>query len=306
MKFIKKNWMTILCATIFIIGLSLVLYPSVSNYWNSFHQTKAIASYEQKVSEMDSDDTEKMWKAAEEYNEKLAQKTTGKWSPTKEEHKEYENLLNVGGVGVMGSVEIPKIKVSLPIYHGVEQTILQIAIGHIEGSSLPVGGKSTHCVISGHRGLPSAKLFTDLDKLEKGDIFKLQVLNETLTYEVDQIRIVLPNDLDDLNIIEGEDLCTLVTCTPYGINTHRLLVRGHRIPNVDDGIVKTNADAAQIAPTTVALAIAGPILAIWLLWIIIKTRKRNANRGSGAGLFKRASLDSLAKIFKKRDKKHKA
>lgn len=306
MNFIKKNWMTILCATIFIIGLSLVLYPSVSNYWNSFHQTKAIASYEQKVSEMDSDDTEKMWKAAEEYNEKLAQKTSGKWSPTKAEHKEYENLLNVGGVGVMGSVEIPKIKVSLPIYHGVEQTILQIAIGHIEGSSLPVGGKSTHCVISGHRGLPSAKLFTDLDKLEKGDIFKLQVLNKTLTYEVDQIRIVLPNDLDDLNIIEGEDLCTLVTCTPYGINTHRLLVRGHRIPNVDDGIAKTNADAAQIAPTTVALAIAGPILAIWLLWIVIKTRKRNSKRGSGAGLFKRASSDSSAKIFKKRDKKHKA
>lgn len=306
MNFIKKNWMTILCATIFIIGLSLVLYPSVSNYWNSFHQTKAIASYEQNVSEMDSDDTEKMWKAAEEYNEKLAQKTSGKWSPTKAEHKEYENLLNVGGVGVMGSVEIPKIKVSLPIYHGVEQTILQIAIGHIEGSSLPVGGKSTHCVISGHRGLPSAKLFTDLDKLEKGDIFKLQVLNKTLTYEVDQIRIVLPNDLDDLNIIEGEDLCTLVTCTPYGINTHRLLVRGHRIPNVDDGIAKTNADAAQIAPTTVALAIAGPILTIWLLWIVIKTRKRNPKRGSGAGLFKRASSDSPAKISKKRDKRHKA
>ena len=298
--------MTILCATIFIIGLSLVLYPSVSNYWNSFHQTKAIASYEQKVSEMDSDDTEKMWKAAEEYNEKLAQKTSGKWSPTKAEHKEYENLLNVGGVGVMGSVEIPKIKVSLPIYHGVEQTILQIAIGHIEGSSLPVGGKSTHCVISGHRGLPSAKLFTDLDKLEKGDIFKLQVLDQTLTYEVDQIRIVLPNDLDDLNIVEGEDLCTLVTCTPYGINTHRLLVRGHRIPNVDDGIAKTNADAAQIAPTTVALAIAGPILAIWLMWTIIKTRKRNSKRGSGAGLFKRASSGSSAKISKKRDKKHKA
>lgn len=298
--------MTILCATIFIIGLSLVLYPSVSNYWNSFHQTKAIASYEQKVSEMDSDDTEKMSKAAEKYNEKLAQKTSGKWSPTKAEHKEYEKLLNVGGVGVMGAVEIPKIKVSLPIYHGVDQTILQIAIGHIEGSSLPVGGKSTHCVISGHRGLPSAKLFTDLDKLEKGDIFKLQVLDQTLTYEVDQIRIVLPNDLDDLNIVEGEDLCTLVTCTPYGINTHRLLVRGHRIPNVDDGIAKTNADAAQIAPTTVALAIAGPILAIWLLWIVIKTRKKNSKRGSGEGLFKRASSDSSAKIFKKRDKKHKA
>ena len=175
----------------------------------------------------------------------------------------------------MGYIEIPSIKVSLPIYHGVDEAVVQIAVGHIAGSSLPVGGESTHCVVSGHRGLPSAKLFTNLDEMKEGDLFVIRVLDETLTYEVDQIRIVLPEDLSELEIEEGKDLCTLVTCTPYGINTHRLLVRGHRVENVkDSSSIRVTADALQIDPVMVAPVIAVPILLILLIWLLVHYRKR--------------------------------
>lgn len=274
MKWIKKNLSSIILVLIFIIGLSLLLYPSFSDYWNSFHQSRAIASYAQTVTTIDDDQYEKMWAQAQEYNTTLAKKQN-RWVLSEEEYEEYEGLLNIGGTGIIGYIEIPNIKVSLPIYHGVDEAVLQIAVGHIEGSSLPVGGEGTHCVISGHRGLPSAKLFTNLDEMEEGDHFMMRVLDETLTYEVDQIRIVEPEDLSALEIEEGKDLCTLVTCTPYGINSHRLLVRGHRVENMESAnSIRVTADAMQIDPVMVAPVIAVPILLILLIWLLVHYRKR--------------------------------
>lgn len=274
MKWIKKNLSSIILVLIFIIGLSLLLYPSFSDYWNSFHQSRAIASYAQTVTTIDDDQYEKMWAQAQEYNTTLAKKQN-RWVLSEEEYEEYESLLNIGGTGIIGYIEIPNIKVSLPIYHGVDEAVLQIAVGHIEGSSLPVGGEGTHCVISGHRGLPSAKLFTNLDEMEEGDLFMMRVLDETLTYEVDQIRIVEPEDLSALEIEEGKDLCTLVTCTPYGINSHRLLVRGHRVENMESAnSIRVTADAMQIDPVMVAPVIAVPILLILLIWLLVHYRKR--------------------------------
>lgn len=274
MRWIKKNLSSIILVLIFIIGLSLLLYPSFSDYWNSFHQSRAIASYAQTVTTIDDDQYEKMWAQAQEYNTTLAKKQN-RWVLSEEEYEEYEGLLNIGGTGIIGYIEIPNIKVSLPIYHGVDEAVLQIAVGHIEGSSLPVGGEGTHCVISGHRGLPSAKLFTNLDEMEEGDLFMMRVLDETLTYEVDQIRIVEPEDLSALDIEEGKDLCTLVTCTPYGINSHRLLVRGHRVENLESASsIRVTADAMQIDPVMVAPVIAVPILLILLIWLLVHYRKR--------------------------------
>lgn len=274
MKWIKKNLSSIILVLIFIIGLSLLLYPSFSDYWNSFHQSRAIASYAQSVTTIDDDQYEKMWAQAQEYNTTLAKKQN-RWVLSEEEYEEYVGLLNIGGTGIIGYIEIPNIKVSLPIYHGVDEAVLQIAVGHIEGSSLPVGGEGTHCVISGHRGLPSAKLFTNLDEMEEGDHFMMRVLDETLTYEVDQIRIVEPEDLSALEIEAGKDLCTLVTCTPYGINSHRLLVRGHRVENMESAnSIRVTADAMQIDPVMVAPVIAVPILLILLIWLLVHYRKR--------------------------------
>lgn len=274
MRWIKKNLSSIILVLIFIIGLSLLLYPSFSDYWNSFHQSRAIASYAQSVTTIDDDQYEKMWAQAQEYNTTLAKKQN-RWVLSEKEYEEYESLLNIGGTGIIGYIEIPTIKVSLPIYHGVDEAVLQIAVGHIEGSSLPVGGEGTHCVISGHRGLPSAKLFTNLDEMEEGDLFMMRVLDETLTYEVDQIRIVEPEDLSALEIEEGKDLCTLVTCTPYGINSHRLLVRGHRVENMESAnSIRVTADAMQIDPVMVAPVIAVPILLILLIWLLVHYRKR--------------------------------
>ena len=215
---------------VMIIGVGLLLYPSVSDYWNSFHQSRAIEQYVTTVSNIDNSRFEQLWQEATSYNRTLYEKGN-RYFLSEEETQEYNRLLNVNDTGIMSYIEIPSLRVSLPIYHGTSDVVLQVAIGHIAGSSLPVGGKTTHCVISGHRGLPSAKLFSNLDQLQKGDTFRLETLGETLTYEVDQIRIVLPDELEDIEIEEGMDLCTLVTCTPYGINSHRLLVRGHRIQN---------------------------------------------------------------------------
>lgn len=274
MNWVKKNFTTLILLLILLMGLSLLLYPTVSDYWNSFHQSRAIASYAEAVANMDDDLYEKMWQEAVAYNQKLAKEGTN-WNPTEEEQKEYESILNVSGTGIMGYIEIPEIKVSLPIYHGVDEGILQIAIGHIAGTSLPVGGEGTHCVVSGHRGLPSAKLFTDLDKLVEGDIFMMRVLDETLTYEVDQILIVEPQDTSSLEMEEGKDLCTLVTCTPYGVNSHRLLVRGHRIENLEDSSsIRVTADAQLIDSKLVAPAVAAPILLVLLFLVLIRHRKR--------------------------------
>ena len=275
MRLIRKHFTTILVVLILLTGVSLLLYPTVSDYWNSFHQSQAIASYVEAVAEIDNTDYEKMWQEAVAYNEKLKD-NSGRWMPTDEELEEYERLLNVSDTGIMGYIEIPKIKVSLPIYHGTDEAILQIAIGHIPGSSLPVGGKGTHCVVSGHRGLPSAKLFTDLDQLEEGDLFMMRILDETLTYEVDQVRIVEPEELSDLEIDEDKDLCTLVTCTPYGINSHRFLVRGHRVENLKEDTIRVTADAQQIDPVMVAPAVAVPLILLLGIgaWIGGRRRRR--------------------------------
>ena len=271
---VKRNFSTIILVLIFLVGLSLLLYPSVSDYWNSLHQSRAIATYAEAVAQVDDTDYEKMWEDAQRYNETLLNKSD-RWNMSDEEWAEYYELLNVSGNGIIGYIEIPQIKVALPLYHGVDEAVLQIAVGPIEGSSLPTGGVGTHCVISGHRGLPSASLFTNLDELVEGDVFMMRVLDETLTYEVDQIRIVEPTDLSSLEIEEGKDLCTRVTCTPYGINSHRLLVRGHRIENLETASnIRVTADAMQIDPVLVAPMVAVPLLILLIIWILVYYRKK--------------------------------
>ena len=207
------NFTTVLLVIILLVGLSLLLYPSVSDYWNSFHSSVAITKYSEQVANLDEDQYAELWDAAAAYNASLLGRTNS-YLLSDAQKETYEQLLNVSGTGVMGYIEIPSIQCSLPVYHGTEESVLQIAVGHLEWTSLPVGGESTHCVLSGHRGLPSAKLFTNLDKLVVGDVFMLRVLDEVLTYEVDQILIVEPQETAALQIVEGEDYCTLVPCTP--------------------------------------------------------------------------------------------
>ena len=270
---------TVILILVFFLGLSLVLYPSVSDYWNSLHQSRAIATYAEEVSNLNTDRYEQLWAEAVDYNRTLRDRDNA-FLLSETQKAAYDGLLNVGGNGVMGYIEIPTIGVSLPIYHGTDEGVLQIAVGHIEWTSLPVGGESSHCVISGHRGLPSAKLFTNLDKLVVGDTFLFRVLDETLTYEVDQILIVEPQEVSALTIREGEDLCTLVTCTPYGINTHRLLVRGHRVENAETArTIRVTADAMQVEPLIVAPMVAAPMLAVLLIWVMLGGGKRKGTRG---------------------------
>lgn len=238
------------------------------------HQSRAIAAYVDQVNTLDDAQYETMLEQARAYNETLVGKED-RYNLSEAETEEYNSLLDVTGTGIMGYVVIPKINVRLPIYHGTDPAVLEIAIGHIAGSSLPVGGESTHCVLSGHRGLPSAKLFTDIDQLEVGDQFMLEVLGDTLTYEVDQINVVLPDELEDIEIEEGQDLCTLVTCTPYGVNTHRLLVRGHRVETKEENHVRVVSDAAQIEPMTVSLVIGLPVLVIIMLLRMIFAGKKH-------------------------------
>ena len=279
MKKKKGNFTTLLLILVLLAGLSLLLYPSVSDYWNSFHQTRAIATYAEKVANLNQDQYDEIWAAAESYNASLTDRVNA-YLLSDAQKEEYQQLLNVSGLGVMGYIEIPSIDCSLPIYHGTEESVLQIAVGHLEWSSLPVGGESTHCVLSGHRGLPSAKLFTNLDKLQTGDIFMLRVLDNVLTYEVDQILIVEPQETDALRIEEGKDYCTLVTCTPYGINTHRLLVRGHRIDNIEEAkTVRVTADAIQIEPLLVAPVVAIPILLLLLILLLLPKQPRKKHGG---------------------------
>ncbi|WP_281522183.1 class C sortase [Dubosiella newyorkensis] len=253
-KFIKKNWSTILLVMMFTVGLSLLLYPSIADWWNKFHATRAIDSYTETVASMSDEEYQKYLSEAKLYNSELLLEPN-RFHPSDTLHSMYESTLNVSGDGIIGVVKIPSLRVNLPIYHGVEESTLQDAIGHIEGSSLPIGGPSTHTIVSGHRGLPSAKLFTDLDQLEVGDYFMFQVLDDTYTYQVDQIKIVEPNDFTYLQIEEGKDLATLQTCTPYGINTHRLLVRGHRVDNLPDDFVNARSEAILIDRNLVALFI---------------------------------------------------
>ena len=276
----RKHISTIFIILIFLVGLGFISYPTVSNLWNQAHQSRAIATYSKQVEKLDDSENKKMLKAARKYNKSLLKKSDH-WKLSKKDKKKYESLLDVSGTGIMGYIEVPKIDCSLPIYHGTDEGALQIAIGHLEGSSLPVGGKSTHCVLSGHRGLPSARLFTDLDQLEEGDIFILNILGRKLAYEVDQIKVVLPEEMSDLEIEEGKDLCTLVTCTPYGINTHRLLVRGHRTEYVEKKVEEEQKEV-QTKKTDIRLMIAGGagvlILLIIIIVIVIKRRRKRRNQ----------------------------
>lgn len=278
----KKNknssFTTILLFVILVAGVGLLLYPSLSNYWNSFHQTRAIASYAEEVANMENEEYDRIWQEALDYNASLRRRDN-QYIISDAQREKYESLLNVTGTGIMGYIEIESIGVSLPIYHGTADSVLQIAIGHLDWTSLPVGGSGSHCVVSGHRGLPRAKLFTDLDKLAVGDLFVMRILDEILTYEVDQILIVDPHVTENLLIEEGKDYCTLVTCTPYGINSHRLLVRGHRVENVEAAkTVRVTADAVQIEPLLVAPVLAAPILLLLLFAVLLKDAGKSKHK----------------------------
>ncbi|MGI6177580.1 MAG: class C sortase [Eubacterium sp.] len=281
MKWIRKHWITLILIAMIVAGVGLMLYPSVSNYWNNLHQSRVIMDYASRVSEIDEAEYAKVIESAERYNQELTAAHSYFHPLEGDEKARYEAELNIDGSGIMGYITIPKINVMLPVYHGTDDKTLTDSIGHLEGTSLPVGGESTHCVLSGHRGLPSARLFTDIDRLVEGDTFTLTILNETLTYEVDQIRTVEPEDLSDIRIVEGKDYCTLVTCTPYGINTHRLLVRGHRVPNAN-GDAKVLADAIQIEPIYIAPFISAVLIAIIIIVFVLLTKRQKRIGASAA------------------------
>lgn len=271
----KKHLTSTFLALVFLAGIAMILYPTVSDYVNSLHQSRAISTYAESVEKLDPQQYESYWFNAQEYNSTLKARAN-RFRLTDEEIDEYNHLLNLDGHGEMGYIEIPSIQVSLPIYHGTDESVLQTAIGHLEWTSLPVGGESSHCVLSGHRGLPSAKLFTNLDKLVIGDTFTLRVLDEVLTYEVDQILIVEPKDVENLQIVDGYDYCTLVTCTPYGVNTHRLLVRGHRIDNPEEARTAfVTADATQMKPVLVAAILAIPVLVLLFIVLLIPRKRKS-------------------------------
>lgn len=297
----RKKFGNLILVLIMLIGVGLLVYPTFSDWWNSFHQTRAIAGYTAAVANMDREEFDRMWAEAEAFNTYLSQKS-GRFNLSEQEIETYNSILDVTGTGIMGYIDIPSIKISLPVYHGTDEAILQIAIGHIIGTSFPIGGEGSHCAVSGHRGLPSAKLFTDIDQLQAGDKFLLQVLDRTLTYEVDQIRIVLPQELQDLEIDPYSDYCTLITCTPYGVNTHRLLVRGHRVDNDNTDATRVTADAMRFEPVIVAPLVAAPILFILLIYVLISTSRWNKRRTA-----KRSKADirrSIGKIASKDSRKN--
>lgn len=270
----KGRLQTIFLLILFFIGVGLLVYPYFSDYWNTFHQSCVIMNYADQVSDMNSEEYARLINEANQYNSEL-QKTGIKWTMTDEEKAAYDSYLDFESSGVMGYITIPKINVELPIFHGTSDAILQTSIGHIAGSSLPVGGLGTHTILSGHRGLPSARLFTNLDQLAAGDTFTITVLNETYTYEVDQIRIVEPTDLSSFQLEPDKDYCTLVTCTPYGINTHRLLVRGHRVENAN-GNADLVADAIQIRPIYITPFVAILLLLGLFLWSKLRKKRKNS------------------------------
>lgn len=260
----KGNFSTILLVFLLIMGLSLLLYPTVSEAWNTRYHKRTIDRYEEVISQLDTSEYEEMWADAVAFNSRT-RTGTSVFAISDEERQQYDSLLNLTDDGIMGYIEIPSLGIKLPIYHGTSDAVLQVGVGHLEWSSLPVGGEGTHAILSGHRGLPSARLFTDLDQVREGDTFVLHILHEPLTYEVDQILIVLPDEPDALHIEEGKDLCTLITCTPYGVNSHRLLVRGHRVENAAQAVkVRVTADALRVPPLAVSAVLYAPMLVLFL------------------------------------------
>ncbi|MBO2527098.1 MAG: class C sortase [Clostridiales bacterium] len=270
----KSKWMTIVLILVMVAGLSLLLYPSFASYWNTNHATRTIATYSEDISVLKEDRITEIWQNAVEYNKNFRGGGGAGGTLTEEQLAAYNALLNIGDTGMMGFIDIDCLNVSLPIYHGTSEGVLQVAAGHLDWTSLPVGGEGTHCVISGHRGLPSAKLFSDLDKLHEGQTFTLTVLDTVLTYEIDQIRIVEPENISDLVIVPGKDYCTLLTCTPYGVNTHRLLVRGHRITTPENSLgARVTSEAMQIEPLIVASLMAVPPLLVLLILVFSRKKK---------------------------------
>ena len=269
----KRDYSNILLVLIFFIGLSVLLYPAVSDWWNSKVQSRAIVDYEAMLKNMTPEDYTDVFAAADEYNDQIRQIAFPLMYY--DQVPGYEEALNVTGNGIMGYITIEKLLVELPIYHGTSEAVLNIACGHVQGTSLPVGGPSTHAVLSAHRGLPSARLFTDLDKMEVGDVFTVTVLDRVLTYQVDQILIVKPNEVDELYVKEGEDYCTLVTCTPYGINSHRMLVRGTRVetPEAKKNIYITT-DAYRIDSLILTPIVAAPMLLVLLIILLVRHPKK--------------------------------
>ena len=270
----KVSITNILLVLIMLTGIGILAYPSVSDWWNSMHATQAIAGYVEAVETMSKEEKEAIFAKAKEYNDSLPNGVN--FNISEEKYAEYASILDVTGTGIMGYIQIQSIGVNLPVYHGVDEGILQIAVGHIPGSSFPIGGERTHAVMSGHRGLPSAKLFSDLDKLKEGDVFTVTVLDETFTYMIDQIRIVLPEETDELAIVDDKEYATLVTCTPYGVNSHRMLMRGHRIANIDGKA--TPADAVKIPTYIVIPAVGIPLLFVVLLGMLIYYGKKKPGK----------------------------
>lgn len=262
---------TLVLLIVFFVGMIVMLYPAISQYWNSKVQSRVVFDYQKMMEALSAEDYTKQIAEATTYNEDLFELTF----PMQEYSKlsNYNDCLNILGNGMMGYVSIEKIGVDLPIYHGTDSKILNVACGHLEGTSLPIGGKSSHCVLSAHRGLPSAKLFTDLDKIQIGDTFDVTILGKIMTYQVDQIKVVKPNQVSDLQIIEGEDYVTLVTCTPYGVNTHRLLVRGHRISTHAKKVTYINSEAYIVDKLIVTPIVALPILLVLIIYVIFKPVK---------------------------------
>lgn len=281
----KKTLIIIIVGVILLAGIGLILYPTLSDYYNRIHRSGAIVDYTETINAFDDDEFNEMWDRAVLYNEQLYDMTRGV-EPAPEDRIDYDTVLNVTKDGMMAYIDIPKIKCHLPVYHGTDEGTLQSNAGHIETSSVPTGGVNTHCVMSGHTGLPSAKLFTNLETMQVGDVFMLTTLGEILTYEVDQVSVVLPWEMDSLKIVPGQDYCTLVTCTPYGVNSHRLLVRGHRIPTTtiieeEVHVFQEKQEKDLRTPFIIACGVAAIILLSVFALIIVRRMMLN-NRASAS------------------------
>lgn len=293
----KKHATTILLFVVMFVGLGLLLYPPLADYYNSFHQSRAIASYIESIQVDEGEDYSAYWQEARAYNAELeninvVSRLNGSARPT----VDYDDLLKVNGSEVMGVIEIPAIAVTLPLYHGTSEMVLQVAVGHLEGTSLPTGDPGTHAAFSAHRGLPSAKLFTNLDQLERGDLFTIRVIDQIMTYEIDQIVIVLPHEVEELEIYPGESLCSLITCTPYGVNSHRLIVRGHRVENSDaEMAARVTADATQIDPLIVTPIVAAPMLVALLIVMLVNTSPKKKRAKARAKKITTEELAAMAK-----------
>lgn len=264
----KISFGSVFFSIIMIIGIGLMLYPSITNLVNEGHQTVAIADYDKVTESLSEKEKEKIWNEALEYNQLLSSNNVMHLNKTNE--AAYQKTLNITGTGIMGYIKIPKCNIELPIYHGTSKEILQVGVGHLEGTSLPVGGKGTHCAVSGHTGLPSSKMFNNITELKEGDLFMIKTLGKTLTYKVDNIKVVLPNDAKSITRVPEKDYCTLITCTPYGVNSHRLLVRGHRTKNI-----YPEPNVSKVDKIAIMMVFIGIIMLVSWFWSgINKKRKR--------------------------------